>query len=119
MSYFRRLLTPTNIIIAGLVALTMLYVLVDYVRNEYFGAEVGESCATASDCKGSGTWCLDKADKSGKYCSKQCVADSQCPAKWTCGDSGFTSQIRYKSGATGAKRAVNVCWMDQKVPMSR
>ncbi|MDB4942954.1 MAG: hypothetical protein JWP97_2488 [Labilithrix sp.] len=115
----KKFLTPTNIIIGGLVLATMLYLAFDFVRTNYFGSEIGEACKTSSDCKGGGnTWCLEKADKSGRYCSTACAGNGNCPAKWSCGDSGYTKQMQYKSGATGMKTAVNVCYMDQKIPMS-
>jgi hypothetical protein len=113
----KKIFSPTNLIIAGVFALIMLYVAFDAVKRNYFGAKMGEPCNEASDCNGR-SWCMETADKKGRYCTHDCVSQAACPATWTCGDSGFSSQLRFSNGATGVKKPVNVCYKDQAVKMA-
>ena len=115
-----RIFTRTNIIIFGvIVVLPMLYIAYDVIKSSFFGAEIGEACTDGGDCKGSGAWCMKSADGKARYCTHACAADAACPSKWTCGDSGFTSSVKFGSGSSTGKRPVNVCWKDKKVPMSQ
>ena len=114
----KKILSPFNLIIAGIVALVMLYLAFDFVKTRYFGAKMGEPCKEASDCNGGRSWCMETADKTGRYCTHECVVQTACPASWTCGDSGYTRQTRYSNGSTGMERPVNVCYKDQNVEMA-
>jgi len=115
-----RIFTRTNIIIFGvIVVLPMLYIAYDVVKSSFFGAEIGEACTDGGDCKGAGAWCVKSADNKTHYCTRACAGDSSCPTKWTCGDSGYTTSVKFASGSSTGKRAVNVCWRDKKVPMSQ
>jgi hypothetical protein len=96
----KKIFSPTNLIIAGVFALIMLYVAFDAVKRNYLGAKMGEPCKEASDCNGR-SWCMETADKTGRYCTHECVSQPPVPRPGP----AATPATRASSASPAARRA--------------
>ncbi len=110
----KELFSKTNIIIFGGAALVMLYIAFVFVKATYFGANLGDACSQATDCKAAVPWCMKEPEGTAKFCSHACVSDAACPAGWTCGDSGYDQVLSKSTGPVGIAHGLNVCWKPGK-----
>ncbi len=61
------------------------FVVITVAAINIFGNALGEPCGDSYSCEGfliGGAECLEEED--GRYCSRYCDRDEECPADWSC-----------------------------------
>lgn len=84
---------PSALVYVIATAVVVLLIALVYVgmkgKDYLFGAKVGVACKRPDDCASGSLFsapiCIADRNRGGAYCSKECVADTDCPSGLSCG----------------------------------